>query len=127
MTAQECYDGMVTYFSKDGAQLAKDGSACLYRLDVGKDVPPLKCAVGCLIPDEKYTTDMDDVYGSISEWCDNYSAEADAAFVDIFGKDDETHDFLIRAQGIHDNAVEVSDFLDGLKDMADRFGLTVAS
>jgi hypothetical protein len=58
VTNQELYNRVVAHLRKQGcaAKLVKRGSnnsnfsACRYRTDDGK-----KCAIGCLIPDERYS------------------------------------------------------------------------
>lgn len=139
MTPQECYDGIVAFFSKDGAQLARGEGGCYYRLDPANSEPnyaeaPLKCGVGCLIPDKKYRPAMDHVYGSIDEWIEDYDggvnthSRAAETFRDIFGDDPATMRFLSDAQGAHDYATDVPDFLAALKHVAvNTHGLAVAS
>lgn len=48
MTKQQTFDTVVKHLRKQKRK-ATHGSACRYRTDSG-----LKCAAGCLIPDDKY-------------------------------------------------------------------------
>lgn len=52
-TNQEIYDEVVTFLVKQGKRASGQGS-CMYRTENG-----LKCAIGCLIPDELYKYDME--------------------------------------------------------------------
>ncbi len=57
-TLQETYDKVVAHLRKQGIRAMKQEpngfSACVYRNNEG-----LKCAAGCLIPDEKYSPYME--------------------------------------------------------------------
>lgn len=59
MNAQEIFDTVATHLLKQNARSMGgigDGGEpyCRYRGDAGR-----KCAIGCLIPDEVYTTEME--------------------------------------------------------------------
>lgn len=55
MTPQEVFDTVTKHLLKQNSvSLSEDGSGCAYR---GLD--GLKCAVGCLITDEEYRSDME--------------------------------------------------------------------
>lgn len=142
MNAQQAYEGIRTFFSRPGAELSKTASgACFYRFDPSKldrdedfsavsadyDIcvaeAPLRCAVGCLIPDDKYDPQWDVEHGNLSEIIE-YEPEQWAA---IFGDDPATYDFLREAQSSHDGAPDVPTFLSALDTDAKRFGLQVAS
>ncbi len=119
MTPQEAYDGISEYFSRKGAALARVWNDfdqkyfCKYRTDDGS-----KCAIGCLVPDEKYDAEWDEGGGSCG------SEVIDAVWG---GLDSETYDFLRKAQELHDDADSVPTFLSSLDKLAESFGLTVAS
>lgn len=51
-TDQEIFDTVVTFLVKQGKRAVELG--CMYRTEDG-----LKCAVGCLIPDELYKDEME--------------------------------------------------------------------
>ena len=64
MTDQELFDRVVTHLAKQGRR-AMARVACLYRTPDG-----LKCAIGCLIPDEKYRAEMEldpDIWEEVME------------------------------------------------------------
>ena len=54
MTLQEQFDKMVNHLRKQGERSINDSDGCMYRGNNG-----LMCAVGCLIPDDIYTVDME--------------------------------------------------------------------
>jgi hypothetical protein len=54
MNAQEIFDTVVTHLYTQGKQAGDGVGGCLYRTDEG-----LKCAVGCLIPDDQYHPSME--------------------------------------------------------------------
>lgn len=53
MNAQELFDKVATHLLTQGEQSRAD-ARCAYRGDRG-----LQCAVGCLIPDDKYSSSME--------------------------------------------------------------------
>lgn len=53
-TKQETYDTIVAHLRKQGRKATDDHGMCCYRADDG-----LKCAVGCLIPDDLYDEGME--------------------------------------------------------------------
>lgn len=59
MTNQEIFDMVVTHLRRQGCK-AHNGMECLYRFGA------LACAVGCLIPDDKYEARFEG--RSIREW-----------------------------------------------------------
>ncbi len=58
MTDQEVYEQTKAWLTRPGGARAYDENQgmCMYRTPDGN-----KCAVGCLIPDEEYNTDMEGV------------------------------------------------------------------
>jgi hypothetical protein len=54
MTKQEIFDTVALHLIKQGKQSADATGDCFYRSPDG-----LKCAVGCLIPDEVYRPEME--------------------------------------------------------------------
>lgn len=52
MTAQEIFDTVIAHLLQQGRP-SFDGDHCRYRLE------DLKCAVGCLIPDDQYAIEME--------------------------------------------------------------------
>lgn len=61
MTPQEIFDTVATHLFAQGkrALSIKDTNNCAYRAPAGS-----KCAVGCLIPDDVYTLNMEGVHVS---------------------------------------------------------------
>lgn len=59
MTSQEIFDIVVTHLRKQGKPAMNNIGGCSYR-----GVDGTKCAVGCLIPDSIYKSEME---GSIAE------------------------------------------------------------
>lgn len=113
---REAYDKIVAYFSRPGAAIAysEEDSLCMYRL--GRDADGAACAVGCLIPDEAYTPEMDHVsYSSgISELVHRGQIAVPNA---------DTLLFLKEAQVKHDESRTASGFLIQLKGIALRRGI----
>ena len=58
-TAQQVFDQVVTHLLTQNQQALSDGM-CMYRTPGG-----LKCAVGCLIPDEAYDAKMEDMQADL--------------------------------------------------------------
>ena len=54
MNAQEIFDTVVTHLYTQGKQADDGMGGCMYRTVGG-----LKCAVGCLIPDDQYHPNME--------------------------------------------------------------------
>lgn len=54
MTAQEVFDTVAKHLLAQGARASADNGECLYRGPNGT-----KCAVGCLLADEEYNSDME--------------------------------------------------------------------
>lgn len=52
--AQEIFDTVVTHLRTQGRRAFSDKTGCSYRAEGG-----LKCAVGCLIPDDAYSYKME--------------------------------------------------------------------
>lgn len=100
-TVEEAYRTIREYFTRPGAVLGYDEEydCCCYRTSNGH-----KCAVGCLIPDEKYSQSFE---GKLVRdfVCDlNWNIT------------NRTLEFLERVQTLHDNSSTVERFvieLDG--------------
>jgi len=54
MTPQKLFDDIVTFQRKQGEKCSGANDGCFYRGPGG-----LRCAVGCVIPDKLYHTDME--------------------------------------------------------------------
>lgn len=74
MTNQEIFDTVAVHLLTQNKRATKANcsTTCQYRTSEG-----LKCAVGCLIPDEKYTPEMEPygVYTLIEKNCLDVKAE----------------------------------------------------
>lgn len=55
MTKQETFDIVARHLLTQNAKSADGNGSCLYRDESGR-----KCAIGCLVPDEKYDADLED-------------------------------------------------------------------
>jgi hypothetical protein len=127
MTTQEAYEAIRMYFSQPGAKLAKNSSfngtysQCFYRMPIlangREEVGMLKCAVGCLIPDELYEPDMENIPAcEVTIW--NRDMKEVFEGVDI--------DFLAAAQSAHDIATtqDTVTFIKQLDTLAEVYDLT---
>jgi hypothetical protein len=108
LTQQEAFDRMVRGLAAQGWQQASQGwdSACRYRTYSG-----LKCAIGQLIPDEKYDVEM--------EGRSPYVVLRQAGFevVPRFGS------FLDRCQSEHDGPYTPFEIYTRFRKLAQMFGL----
>jgi hypothetical protein len=92
------------------------GSVCSYRGMNGR-----KCAIGHLIPTEKYSSSLELVHGGVSNPAvygslpEKYGAIEDGKFLD----------FLIEAQYIHDRSRVPKKMQDGLRLLASTYHLTI--
>jgi hypothetical protein len=119
-TRQQAYEAIREYFSAPDAQLSQTTSGgCFYRHpEDGR-----ACAVGCLIPDDVFNPDWDEVGGTVTEivetiWADTPDSQARAHGERIIG-------FLGTVQSLHDNSSSVETFLLRLDEYAAARGLVV--
>jgi len=54
MEAQEIFDKVAAHLEQQRSTSIEEGGTCMYRGAVGK-----MCAIGCLIPDDKYNRQME--------------------------------------------------------------------
>jgi hypothetical protein len=113
MTIDEMYNQIKDHFSKPDAVLSKSppdrGGMCFYRLD-RDPLSPVRCAVGCLIPDDKYNPDW--------EGLSVLDAMKESNMADVLGisvGDSNAVGFLLAAQRQHDNTTSTTSFLEGLE------------
>jgi len=113
MTIDEMYNQIKEYFSSPDAVLSKSapdhGGVCYYRLD--KDpASPVRCVVGCLIPNDMYDPrwEGNTVYELFTEF-NNFGPILNIK------KDDLSYNFLQAAQYDHDDSGSVDELLDKLK------------
>ncbi len=69
-TAQEVFDKVVSHLRSQGGPAVNEEGTCMYRAPGGK-----KCAVGCMIPDDVYSKNME--CRLVSSIIDAYSALSD--------------------------------------------------
>lgn len=109
MTDQEIFDKVATHLLAQNAKSMNE-SGCAYRGYCGR-----KCAIGCLIPDDKYHPDIE-----------NQTLEADcvrAALEDgISLKSMRTLGLMVCLQSVHDNAA-VQDWHFRLTEVAEKWGI----
>lgn len=111
MTKQETFDTVIAHLRKQGKQ-SREGSRCKYRGPNG-----LKCAVGCLIPDEQYSEWMEDF--SLLDRRDGHKTEV-GFVVEKLGHD---VDLCQRLQWIHDE-FGVEAWEERFANLAEGLGLT---
>jgi hypothetical protein len=109
MTKQEIFDHVLTHLRKQGKPAINETDSgediCAYRTDDG-----LKCAVGCLIPDDKYNEDLEGRSATVVYGVLGGEPTSGAAL------------FLVGVQlCLHDNISGRLDFPDALEDEARRF------
>lgn len=115
---QTAYEAIRRYFNRDGAVLAKstaiDEPSCSYRTADGNG-----CAVGCLIPAEAYSEEMERrVFND--EWLRSFPFMAGL----LYGVDKK---FLRAAQILHDQVAESpSQFVRALDALALASGLDLS-
>jgi hypothetical protein len=108
MTTQEAYEQIKAFFSLPGAQLSQDTShLCYYR---HPDNPRIRCAVGCLIPDDLYKREKEGV-----------SASGVMEKFELPLLDDVNPEFLDEVQRMHDEANTGGEFLASLADFGGAF------
>lgn len=141
MTKQEAYEKMREFFSRPGAVLAvermthnPDKFKCVYR-GGAEATSPVRCAIGCLIPDEQYDPWFDE-HGDITgkgildlDEAGRLPAVIEDS-IQACGYDDFL-DFLETCQSAHDrigiNQGTTGAFVRDLDAIAERYGLKVAT
>ena len=92
-TEQQVFDQAAKHLLTQNSQATDNFDSCKYRLELN-DGTILKCAVGCFIADDEYSSEIEgSIYGSFS-------------FNEFFGfKDEAPHLTLLRRlQNLHDNS-----------------------
>ncbi len=138
---QAAYERIRAYFTAPGAELgrstdSRDG-ACSYRgVNEGR---PVKCAVGCLIPDSEYDPIMDtgsyvmqEFENSHDEGLDYVATTIDTTFDDLHAAgvfsvngNSQLADLLSAVQTAHDSSDSTEEFIDTLDRTAVAYGLKV--
>ena len=117
MTEQEILDKVATHLLTQGkpAKLHPElnSEACAYRSPDG-----LKCALGCLIPDDVYDPEMETqpVHSLFSEGNSFYAIFERLGLL-------EHKSILISLQGVHDRHI-AKNWPDGLRKVAREYGLS---
>ncbi len=115
MTEQEIFDTVARHLLTQNAKsllfpdpgLEQDGTMCAYRAPTG-----LRCAVGCLIPDELYDATMETC--TVHALITNFAAVGE--------RFSEHEDLLAALQSVHDNT-EVEFWKMDLASVAEDFHL----
>lgn len=115
MNTQEAYEKIRAHFA-NGGELAKDaGGTCQYRTEVNGTIE--KCAVGALIPDDLYTSDM---VGTVNTLLREHLVIKGYLW-------DVDSNFLQDAQRLHDVHAKNGRFFTELLDiLATAYGLTTS-
>lgn len=118
MTDQEIFDKVATHLLNQNEQSVKlierfgeEIEVCQYRSDNG-----LKCAAGCLIPDDLYRSEFEG-----NTW-DCLAAEIGGEFFKSFSP--ENNYLISRLQGLHDTH-EPRLWKDELENLAEQFDLNI--
>lgn len=115
---QLAFDTACAALLKQGRQaMSEDGAGCVYRGPGG-----VKCAVGWLIPDEKYRPAWDAGFGTTPGSPSRKGGEVRTA-LGIRGPESADAQFLTALQGVHDNA-DAPDFVEDFRERALRFAET---
>ena len=112
LTEQEIFDKVSTHLLRQGGR-SSFGGACKYRGEHG-----LKCAAGCLIPDDKYVPEMEGMRWAImiQQNCGKFLNE----LTSFAG-----HRLISTLQKVHDKRAPV-DWRGQLKELAVAKGLVFA-
>ena len=118
MTNQEIFDTVVAHLRKQGVQSKLPGSnTCAYRSPEG-----LKCAAGCLIPDEDYKEEFEcwSVRSGVRPGQDEQNPSR-VYFIKKFGV--ENISLIQQLQEIHDSAIGPHYWEDKLEELARSYKL----
>lgn len=130
MTRQQVFDAVVLGMSKQKAIAINESGGCQYRTNDGR-----KCAIGILLPDELYSTNIE--ANSVSDLITDYTSQYIYNGPDIMavGKffysliDDATEStkansiFLQQLQECHDHSTDGNELFFKLKEFALRYEL----
>ncbi len=113
MNKQEVFNKVATHLLTQNAKALDRGGLCVYETQLG-----LRCAVGCLIPDDhkglQSGADAEALFGDYPDLAELYS-------IDVY---DESTDllFIMELQSVHDEIV-VDGWKLGLKNCAKNWNL----
>lgn len=115
ITGQEIFEAVVTHLVSQGVMARSSYCSCTYRSPKG-----LKCAIGCLIPDSAYNTDMEGMNS------DQILDDRGAIFDSYFRTSMLPHrQLLLHLQNLHDDSEFMlnDSLLQRAKMIGDNFGL----
>ena len=118
MNAQILFDTVITHLLNQKVQSINESANCLYRGPNGTS-----CAVGCLIPDEMYDKDMDNMNedSSIAYVVEHFvTPDYFKDHIELLKRLQEIHDQDYYGEGFTKNN---SDFMTMIGDVAAEFGL----
>jgi hypothetical protein len=116
MTNQDIFDTVAIHLIKQGKKSADANGDCLYRSPEG-----LKCAVGCLIPDEVYDPEMEERVISRLLGCYD-SLNFLWPYYDLLNDLQRTHDMLLTENQTWKDAVILR-----LYELAEKYNLSTAA
>lgn len=115
MNAQEIFDKVATHLIQQGEPAMNSNGDCVYRNDQG-----LKCAVGCLIPEDKYEDRFENLgIGSVLHFDESRQRDVDGLW-DVLEEEgiakDEHLQLLEDLQGTHDH------WFDSMDEVKEKLG-----
>lgn len=126
LTTQAAYEKIRAHFSQPDVERAYEETlrSCVYRglgVDGERDPhSPIRCAFGVLIPDDRYSPDMEERFADTLIGDPRFNLQG--LFLDVSTK------FLQEAQYEHDNiGVPFETFIERLDALAHDYNLTVPS
>ena len=105
ITRQEVFDKALAHLRAQGQSSMRDDGYCLYRSPEG-----LKCAIGALVPDEKYNEDFE-----------GQAASAEAIYSLFDGNPQDAYFYGDLQGALHDDISKYSDFPQRLEIAAQQF------
>lgn len=106
MTDQEAFETMVRHLRRQWKRSENANGTCLYRGPDG-----LRCAVGCLIPDDQYKRSLE-------------YKDAESIVEDVPALRDIGLGILLEMQAVHDE-FDPSQWEEGFKDVAQVYAFTL--
>jgi len=103
---QKIFNKVATHLLKQNAKsisIMFVGEQCMYRGRNG-----LKCAAGCLVPDDEYDPEQENMGWRMTKWCAKYT--------------EEENDLILILQIIHDN-LSVEEWKEALTKLATSRGM----
>lgn len=121
MTNQEIFDTVYRHLLSQGKRAKTEDGDCVYRTEDGA-----KCAVGCLIPDELYMSDIETASAELAALGvrDGARERFLGEIFDEIGIPKESAYLLGALQGVHDHE-HPDEWQQALEFVAEKYGLTV--